>query len=651
MKESRSEPTASQADPQTPLTGDAAIEAVNEAMAILPKKRLGCLRRVAKYCAVLAVLLAALAYWNLLRTPRLKISKETTYITEPLTSDGTRVDYFTAFEQEFYPPEMKTDDNGYRLIVRALGDVSEHQRFGVDGKAVECDAEIATAQLYEKLGLDPTVRPTMTHQRPMEYLTDYVARLDGAGQSPEELDQRLRQPWTLDDLPMMEAWLEENGPILDRLGEAVRKPVFYVPLIQPQPAAALYESHALGHIHRVRGLARSIEARANYRIGIGDIDGAIEDLVSLKRLGRHMGRQDTVVQRLLGIAVEAMADAIQIAGNRDAQPTAEQLRRLVDELGAAPSVADLDRLWLALRYDVLAGIQAMAYDRQLLTDQLSIWDNNDAYQPGITTNLPLDWNVIMRRTNAAYDDMSNGYAYLPPQGRSLWDFFLGARSRRVADYLTSLSLPTTSATAEAYRRSGCSNNLRQIALALLIYQQEHGALPHAWTVDGDGVPLHSWRVLLLPYLGHEPLFAEIRLNEPWDSEHNRQFHNQMPSVYACPSAVLEPAGTAYSVVVGERTAFQPGVGRSLDEFGMDLILVAERSTAVCWMDPASELTEASTRKVLPSQSVEEDGIGCEHPAIVLVAARDGSTQFIRKDIDASVLQSLLEGTADRWPEL
>ncbi len=115
-------------DAQTPIDpheAAAAVKEVKEAMAILPKKRFGCLARFAKYGAVLLVLLAVFVYWNFVRTPRLKISKETTYITEPLTSDGTRVDYFAALEQEFYRPEMKTDDNGYRLIVRALGDVPE----------------------------------------------------------------------------------------------------------------------------------------------------------------------------------------------------------------------------------------------------------------------------------------------------------------------------------------------------------------------------------------------------------------------------------------------------------------------------------------------------------------------------------------------
>jgi hypothetical protein len=94
-------------------------------MAILPKKRFGCLGRFVKCAAVLLALLAAFVYWNFFRTPPLKISKETTYITEPLTSDGTWVDYFAALEKLPSSPEMKAENNGYRLIVRALGDVTE----------------------------------------------------------------------------------------------------------------------------------------------------------------------------------------------------------------------------------------------------------------------------------------------------------------------------------------------------------------------------------------------------------------------------------------------------------------------------------------------------------------------------------------------
>ena len=53
------------------------------------------------------------------------------------------------------------------------------------------------------------------------------------------------------------------------------------------------------------------------------------------------------------------------------------------------------------------------------------------------------------------------------------------------------------------------------------YEAQHGCFPPAYSVDKDGRPLHSWRVLLLPYLDEEELYKQLRLDEPWDSPHNK----------------------------------------------------------------------------------------------------------------------------------
>lgn len=41
----------------------------------------------------------------------------------------------------------------------------------------------------------------------------------------------------------------------------------------------------------------------------------------------------------------------------------------------------------------------------------------------------------------------------------------------------------------------------------------------------------SWRVHLLPYIGQKSLFDQFRLNEAWDSEHNRQLIKSMPQAF------------------------------------------------------------------------------------------------------------------------
>jgi RNA polymerase sigma factor (sigma-70 family) len=641
MAADKRNPDPSEEDVPTPIDPNEAAEAVKEvqeALAILPKKRFGCLGRFVKYAAVLLALLAAFVYWNFLRTPPLKISKETTYITEPLTSDGTRVDYFAALEKLLYSPEMKTENNGYRLIVRALGDVTE------DGLE-----EARSAQVYAKLGLDPEIEPTLTYIETYRFLREYCAAKGLDEKQANALDEKVFLPWTLDDLPMMELWLEESGPVLDFVGEAVRKSVFCFPLVRPRNVVTLAEAPLLGEIQRMRSFTRMLQARADYRIGTGDIDGAIDDLGTCERLGRHMQRQGTVITRLVGIAIESIAASVGIAAIRESQPSKEQLQRLVDEHNSLPPLPNMDRMWLAERYYMLDSLQAIAVGKKSLAELFSVWAGNDEFRPGFAA-ISVDWNIVMRRVNADYDDPGKTHVFPPPSLLSLSNLFIGARSRHVADCVAGLYTPAFQVPRRAIRRLKCVDNLRRITLAMLIYARAHGTLPPAYTVDADGNPLQSWRVLLLPYLGAQELYGKLHLDEPWDSAHNRRFHDQAPAIYQCPSAKLAPGQTTYSVVVGEKTAFQTAQGKSLDDLGMILMLVVEREQSACWMDPMSELVEAIACKGINRHKEGVIGIGSPHPGCVNVGFRDGSAQSISVTTALPLLQGLLDGTAVSCPD-
>ena len=75
------------------------------------------------------------------------------------------------------------------------------------------------------------------------------------------------------------------------------------------------------------------------------------------------------------------------------------------------------------------------------------------------------------------------------------------------------------------------NNLKQIGFALHSYHDVHGRFPTD-VVSADGKPLLSWRVEILPFLGADPAFEELRRDEPWDSEHNAKILARMPEVFA-----------------------------------------------------------------------------------------------------------------------
>jgi Protein of unknown function (DUF1559) len=101
-----------------------------------------------------------------------------------------------------------------------------------------------------------------------------------------------------------------------------------------------------------------------------------------------------------------------------------------------------------------------------------------------------------------------------------------------------------------------ANNLKQIAIAMHNYADTLGTMPPAAVCDKAGTPLLSWRVLILPYIEQEQLYKEFKLDEAWDSEHNKKLLAKMPKVYAIPGKT-KPDGTDtyYRVFVGNGAGF------------------------------------------------------------------------------------------------
>ncbi|MCL2623881.1 MAG: DUF1559 domain-containing protein, partial [Planctomycetaceae bacterium] len=209
--------------------------------------------------------------------------------------------------------------------------------------------------------------------------------------------------------------------------------------------------------------------------------------------------------------------------------------------------------------------------------------------------------------------------------------------------LGSTLLPAIMAARQAATRMQCTNNIKQIGLALHNYHDAHWVLPPVMTADANGKPLHSWRVLLLPFIEQQALYEQIRLNEPWDSEHNKQFHNRVPSIYQCPSAKGDMTGmTSYSVVVGKECLFnEPNAKKTFAAIAdgtSNTIAIVERKTPVCWMDPTQEITFEEACKGV---NVSAGGLGSNHTGGMNVGFFDGRVHFISETIAPTVLRALL----------
>src|SRR6516225_10697984 len=103
--------------------------------------------------------------------------------------------------------------------------------------------------------------------------------------------------------------------------------------------------------------------------------------------------------------------------------------------------------------------------------------------------------------------------------------------------------------------------MHNLAVAMHAYADVEGSgrLPPAAVCGKDGTPLLGWRVLILPYVGPQGLYARFKLGEPWDSPHNIALLPEMPSVYAPPPgkvSKIPPYHTVCHVFVGKDTAFE-----------------------------------------------------------------------------------------------
>ena len=130
----------------------------------------------------------------------------------------------------------------------------------------------------------------------------------------------------------------------------------------------------------------------------------------------------------------------------------------------------------------------------------------------------------------------------------------------------------------ADRRSAA--NMHAILLALKVYHADYGRLPPSHILDERGRPKHSWRVLILPYLGEQGLYDRYRFDEPWDSRHNLDVASQVPKHFQC-SGTSGDSETCYVAIVGKDTLWDHS-----DEAVRNRVALAEISSpGPGWTEP------------------------------------------------------------------
>lgn len=105
----------------------------------------------------------------------------------------------------------------------------------------------------------------------------------------------------------------------------------------------------------------------------------------------------------------------------------------------------------------------------------------------------------------------------------------------------------------------------------------------------DKKPLLSWRVQLLPFLEQDHVYKQFKIDEPWDSDHNKKLIDKIPKIYVPVRGKADKGKTFYQVFGGERGLFRPGVVRTIGRIpdgSSNTFLVAEAAKPVIWTQPA-----------------------------------------------------------------
>src|SRR5579864_7935038 len=416
------------------------------------------------------------------------ISKETTYITEPLDKDGYP-DYVTALNTKMCTGVSPQKDS-ISLLWKAIGP--------------RPDGWLVPKEYFRWLEIEAPPEKG-------EYFVDLKHYLkDQSGVDAEKLATRLelelvecgKRPWKPSEHPQLDAWLKANERPLALVAAAewgYLSPL--VPEVSPRGRASILGTRILLRVFRE--LAKALAARAMLYTSQGDQAAAWRDLLACHNIGRMVRRGATQIELLNGFAVDKIAAEADLAFLASAKPDAKQLEICLQKF--------LEGFWW------LDGVDPVPNgERFLVLDELFMIDRHGiSYLEGLAgadtrgvRASPLqesfledvDWDPALRNINRWFDRIDalcsrtriervKQTNQIEADLRALKEKVLNEwkqavielgdeRGRWVGDNLICLMMPglPTKWMNAADRAQQISNNVL-IAFALEWYQREHGHYP------------------------------------------------------------------------------------------------------------------------------------------------------------------------------
>ncbi|MFW6133786.1 MAG: hypothetical protein ACOC8F_07800 [Planctomycetota bacterium] len=462
------------------------------------------------------------------------LSRETTYVTGPLNDDGT-VNY-VAYLNRKYSKGVTPDNNAAVVLLEALGPemiaeeirAETYKRLGMDPPPVKGDYFVDLDEYVEALPAERKPQGVPGAEAAEKKRQALWQRIEAGGPDAAEAFEELEQlpeppetaadivekrrqqtmegPWTAEQYPILADWLAANAGALDRIVTASKLPRFYKPKVSTTEPPTIVNT-LLPSYGTLRNAARALTNRAMLRWAEGDRRGAWADLMAVRRLGRRLGQDSTLIGNLVGLALEALGnDAMQrlVIGGAIPAADVEYMLSQVKTLKPLPDIRQgvanerflmLDTVMMLARGGTVSDMIAM-----------SAAGGSDLASPSGGPRMKLDYDLMLRRFNEMWDWYLNCERIEDPQERAealeRFDEWLiqtklqfpgeplptaGAiigsvlsvkrRTEVVADLLISILMPSLDRAQVLWRRANADGAVTLGATALAAYRAEQDAWP------------------------------------------------------------------------------------------------------------------------------------------------------------------------------
>ncbi len=427
-------------------------------------------------------------------SPEIVVSKETTWLTEPLADDG--LPDYAAYLLEQGREGVTPENNGAVPFLRAMWPAGLEPRWqrplcahlGMEVPAVD--------------GMRGPSEDKSLEERVLAWLEERDERegpVDGE-HAWEIIDWAQSHPWTRAELPPLAEWTDQHAAQLELLHEAATRPKYYSPspslLVGPKDSLV---QMMLPTVQTMRYAVNCLNLRAYGHLGEGDVAAAWRDCEAIYRLSAHLPGE-MLVGILVKIALDQIGDSLTLSILDSPDLTPETARTILAFQKSRAPMAGLAETFdrderLALVTSVLA------FSGQRKQDNYSIDDILEVPELGPLTQASVDWNIVLRVGNEWYDKLARmARQDTRVERQELLEALhrdfdaidrlatgrIGpallsrdARSQLVGETLVRIFIPGVHVMLEAMDRSNTHAQLHTIAVALAVHRLEQGEYPES----------------------------------------------------------------------------------------------------------------------------------------------------------------------------